>query len=356
MTTKTKTPTTLAARVAASRADLEEATRALRDARLTLADAEEAEATLLSKRRAGDKSVTALDLATARAEMELLSLDIEGAEARLRKAERNLVNDDTSLADAIASALRGVPNLHGVEIVTTTETPKVSDTLAAPVLYLVQAKAAKPDTISGRVAGEVEMVLARPAWARPLDGDDLADVLNAAQVYSDVYSLGTGKVGDHDEDRARIVVRGAWGKGLPTISRVNGQSVFSQTLAGRIAEHASKGRRGIPRQAREGGLGSTTALSRAVAGQGEVSSQSSTTKGKERTTTLVVEMAFSSQTVGHAVIAKDAGDLLRSLPGHCESGLGRCLSADLVTSKYDSTNPDKPLHLAARVVFTSTEA
>lgn len=351
----TNTKTTLAERVAASRAELDAATLAVQAARRGLEVATISVDNLLLARRSGDVKVTALDLATAQAEVTLINEDIAREEARLSKATRDLINDDTSLADAIAPVLAGLPSLAGVEVLSVTETPDLPDTIPAPVLYLVQQTAGKSDPISGRVSGEVEVIYARPAWGQSLpDADDLAEALSRAQVWSDGFGMGSREVGGHWEDRARIGVRGAWPTGLPVISSPNGASMFAQTLAGRIADHASRGRRGVPTQAREGGLGSTTALANAVAGQGDVLSQSSTDSKGTRTTTVVADLALRSDTVGNSTIANDGREYLHSLVGHCEAGLGRITSADLTTHPNDDgTDPNKPLRLAARVVFAS---
>lgn len=315
-------------------------------------------ATLRQNRRAGDKSATASDLATARAAVSFAEDDLAHAEGRLRTATRNLINDDTSLADAISPVLAALPTLACVEVVSVTETPDLPDTVSAPVLYLVQPAARKSDPISGRVSGEVEVIYARPAWGQPLpDADDLAAALNRAQVYSDGFGMGSSEVGGHWEDRARIGVRGAWPIGLPVISSPNGAHVFAQTLAGRIATHASRGRRGVPTQAREGGLGSTTALANAVAGQGAVLSETSTESKGTRTTAVVADLALRSGTVGNSTIAEDAREYLHALVGQCEAGLGRITSADLNPHPNDNgKDPSTPLRLAARVVFASQTA
>lgn len=352
----TKTKTTLAERVAASRAELDAATLAVKEARRGLEVATISVDNLLLARRSGDIKVTALELATAQAEVTLIGEDILREEARLRAAERNLVNDDTSLADVISPVLAAMPTLVGVEVVSTTETPLTPGDISAPVLHLLQHKAAKPDPISGRVSGEVEIIYFRPTWGKPLpDADDITDALNRAQVYSDAFSAGTRKSGSHREDRARIGVRGAWPTGLPIISRPNGANMFAQTLAGRIATHTSQGRRGLPAQAREGGLGSTTALTQAVAGQGAVLSESSTEGNGKRTTTVTVDLAFRSGTVGNSTIASEAGDYLRSLAGRCEEGLGRITSADLTEHPTEDSrdDPAKAVSMVARVVFAS---
>lgn len=357
-TTKTKTTkTTLAERVAASRTELDAATVAAKEARQALENATEAVATLRQNRRAGDTSATASDLATARAAVSFAEDDLSHAETRLSKATRSLVNDDHSLADAVAPVLAALPTLAGVQIVSTTETPDAPGDVSAPVLHLVQREAAKSDPISGRVSGEVEVIYSRPAWGQPLpDADDLADALNRAQVYSDVFGTGSRETSTHREDHARITVRGAWTAGLPVISSPNGSHVFAQTLAGRIADHASRGRRGLPMQAREGGLGSTTALGSAVKGQGEVLSESSAESTGRRTTTLVAGVVLASGTVGNSTIANDAREYLRSLVGHSEAGLGRIESAELTAHPNDDADPNKPLRIAARVAFASATA
>lgn len=314
-------------------------------------------ATLRQNRRAGDTNATANDLANLRAAVSFAEDDLTHAETRLSQATRNLINDDTSLADVIAPVLAGLPSLAGVEVVSVTETPDLPDAVTAPVLYLVQRTAGKSDPISGRVFGEVEVIYARPAWGQQLpDSDDLADALNRAQVYSDGFGMGSREVGGHWEDRARIGVRGAWPSGLPVITRPNGAGWFAQGLAGHMADHASRGRRGMPMVASDGGLGSTTALTVAVTGQGAVLSESSTERDGKRTTTVVADLAFTSGTVGNAMIASDVRAFLPSIVGRCESGLGRIQSAELVSNPNDDANPDKPLRIAAHVVFASSTA
>jgi hypothetical protein len=355
ITINTKTTTTLAERIAVSRAELDAATLAAREATEALEVATEAVATLRQNRRAGDKTATASDLATARAAVSFAEDDLTHAEARLSKATRNLINDDTSLADVIAPVLASLPSLTGVEVLSVTETPDLPDTVSAPVLYLVQRTARKSDPISGRISGEVQVIYARPAWGQPLpDADDLADALNRAQVWSDGFGMGTRDVRGHWEDHARIGVRGAWPAGLPVISSPNGANVFAQTLAGRIADRASRGRRGLPMGARyDGGLGSTSALVNAVKGQGAVLSESSTESNSKRTTTVVADLALWSPSVGNSTIASEGAAFLQDLVGGCEAGLGRVETAELVANPNDNGDPNKTLRLAARVVFTS---
>jgi hypothetical protein len=225
-------------------------------------------------------------------------------------------------------------------------------TMTKPILHLVQTAAAEQDTISGRSSGLVEAYLHRPAWGVPLDLEDLPDLLAEAEVYADVQSLGTIGSTEDRQDRARLSVRGIW-HGVPVIGDPNGAHIFGQTLAGRVATYLSRGRRGEVQMAREGGLGSTSALAAAVAGQGEARITSTTKTGDERRVTVDVVMAFRSTTVGTGLLADGVRDYLPTMTDNCEPGLGRVASVEMIPHDDGTNRHSDALKVSARFVFLS---
>ncbi|GAB2878533.1 hypothetical protein [Nocardioides pacificus] len=357
MTTTKKTSTTppapvRAERVKASKHELSEATAGLIAAQAALEAAEGAVATMRQGRQAGDQSVTAEGLAIAHAEVVLSGDDLTFATDRLKRAERNVLNDDTSIVAAVASALADYSPLSGITIVPTTETPSIPATIERPTLYLVQTAAPKHDTVTGRSSGLVEAYLHRPTWGISLDVDDLPDYLARTQVYTDARSLGSAKRGEVMEDRASLSVRGIWQE-VPVIDKPNRADIFGQTLAGRVAQHLSRGRRGNVAQPHEGGVGSTTALASAVMAQGEGRITGTTMSGGKRHTTVEVTMALRSSVVGRSMIAEESTAYLMDRVGTCESGLGRVASVEMMPTDEKSSNPHSPMRLGVRFVLVS---
>jgi hypothetical protein len=354
VTTKTKT-TTHAEKVAASKIELADARHGQAAATVNLENAREAVAEMRQGRRAGDRSATPEDLATAQARVTLAEDDLTYAENRLAKAGRALLNDDISIADLVASALPNVKGFDAFDIIPTAETPTAPSTIGKPVLYLRQTAAPKHDAISGRSSGTVEATLYRPAWGRSLDVEDAPEALAKAEVYADVNSLGSVTLGEVVEDRARFTVNAAW-QPVPVISEPNGGHRFGSLLAGQVARHLSIGRRGQALTPRfDGGLGSTSALSAAVSGQGESKMTGSTVAKGIRSTTVEVTLALASQTMGTGQMAKEFAEYLPTMVGSCAEGLGRIIEASIVPTG-GAERHDDVLRMSVRATFTSRVA
>lgn len=141
--------------------------------------------------RAGE-SVTALDLATAHAGVELAELRVLGADARARRAHENPPFDPViaqTVADILGKAW-GIPS-HVVEKVPTK--PEV------PALYIVQEKAAKND--GGALSATVDMTYSRAPLYRGLTGQDFR---NALEPYGSILG---GDVQTFD-NRTRVTFTG----------------------------------------------------------------------------------------------------------------------------------------------------
>ena len=278
------------------------------------------------------------------------------AVADVRRATRDLVNDDVSVAEVVAKALRLIAPFNSFDVIATAEDPVMPETIGKPILYVVQTAASVPDTISGMSGASLDLYLHRPAYAVPLDVDDLGDDLARHAIYGDMQSLGRREAGEVREDRARLAIRGLW-LHLPVIGRPNGENMFASTLAGRVAQDLSIGRRGEIASQRSGySTGSTTAHRAAVDGQGQATAVrvvSTDEHTRERRLTVDMAMVLRSSTVGNGELARGAGAYLDTLVGGCEAGLGRVVTAELLPDRDASKNPSAPLRLAVRITFVS---
>jgi hypothetical protein len=285
----------------------------------------------------------------------------EAASAEVRRATAALVNDDTTIADEVASALTALGLLDGYAITATAENPSMPAKIGRPTLYVVQTAAPERDVVSGRVSSPVEIVLHRPTWGMPLDVDDLPDRLADRQVWIDTHGTSSHEVGDLREDRARLTVRGVW-QAIPAIRRLNGESRFGQMLAGLVASYCSQGRRGEVASQRDGySTGSTTAHRAAVQGKGEAEPARivvTDEKTGQRRASVDVTITLASNTVGSGILGPEATGYLRSMIGGCESGLGRVESVEFLPD----ANADRrsvtsaALTIRARFMFVSRAA
>jgi hypothetical protein len=115
---------------------------------------------LLSRLAVGDGSPTALDLATAEAEVRRTAALLKAAEANVNRAERSLINDETALAevfaDVLAEAFAGLCRVGIVE-------PGVGRVIAAESVA-IQMPDPRPET-----TGKPWTVSARYVVAHRLD-------------------------------------------------------------------------------------------------------------------------------------------------------------------------------------------
>lgn len=337
----TPKPPSLVERAEQTRQALAAAKRTEQIRKIDVAEAEGGVAQVEAGWAGGDDTATAADLMAAQAEVTRATRLHEAASAEVRRATAALVNDDTAVAEVIASGLTDLRLFDGYDIAATAEHPSMPTEIARPTLYAVQTAAPELDVVSGRVSCPVEIVLHRPWWGGRLDVDDLPDRLAERQVYIDTHGTGSHRVGDVSEDRARLTVRGVW-QDVPAIRRLNGENMFGQTLAGRVAEHCSQGRRGEVASQRDGySTGSTTALRAAVQGQGQATPArivSTNEKTGQRRASVDVSITLASNTVGNGILGTETTAYLRSMVGGCESGLGR-------VSRWSSC-PTPPLNAA----------
>lgn len=358
--TTTKTPT-FEEQATASREELTHAEAEHVATTAALAEAEDIVTQIEAARLSGDRSQSVEDvvlaLTTAHVRVNVCQMDAEAAEARVKRAKRNLINEDVTIATALATAIRALDVFPGYTITPTAEAPRtLPATVEVPTLYVVQTQASTRDLISGRVSGLLSLRLHRPKWGNRLDVDDLPDVLVREQVYVDTHAVMTRGDAGVCEDETQVSVRGVWPL-LPVITRPTGDVRFGPILAGLAAEQAGRGFKGDPKGTVYDGLSSTSARGRAVTGQGESRILSASGKNGERRTAVETTMAFRSAVVGGAQITEAVSAHLATLTGTCWEGLGRVVSVDRIAPVADRSNKaNAPVRISAQVTFLSATA
>lgn len=155
---------------------------------------------------------------------------LAGAQYRLQRAKARLVSSDTELSEHLAPALASM--LPWYEVIATAEAPEVPESIAVPVLYLVQDREAERNRITGASKGSVTATLVRPIWGQPLlFGSDADARIESANVRATTSRSGTQSrdYGAVAVDTLKIDAYGAYAD-EPVITQTNGASVFGQTL------------------------------------------------------------------------------------------------------------------------------
>lgn len=126
--------------------------------------------------RNGAEEFCADDLVRARAEEERAVALFAAAERAVKRARRNLVNDDTTLAQALSVV---VTKAVGLEPVVTPRAPQ-EPPRTLPALYIVQDQSGEFDFTSGAVSGNVTLLLFRNDIHRSLDAGEIERVADRA--------------------------------------------------------------------------------------------------------------------------------------------------------------------------------
>lgn len=143
------------------------------------AEAEASVAAIEAKWTRGDESIPASALTAARDAATRAASLLAAATHEVKKAARDLINDDPALAAAVVHALGGKFNGVPVHAITVQpSTPKVKD---LPVAYVVHTK------VGGALAGEVEFVLFGPEFMGKPDAADLVERLRKGGTFTDRY-------------------------------------------------------------------------------------------------------------------------------------------------------------------------
>jgi hypothetical protein len=219
MTTTTPTPAEL------SRLALAEA-EATRTETLALTDERQAAAEeLRTYLTSGQASLPDLDTyvdqwSRALAAEQVAALLADGAEASVKRATAELINDDTAAADLFADVLRE-DVFHGhlpIKVVTVATEVKPEDN-GGPVLYIVQPKAAKND--AGILSTNLEVTFYRPPLFAPLDATAIEEACRERNYHVEVGLWSSIDRGAFHEDPARIKVSRIFPT-VPVLSREGG--------------------------------------------------------------------------------------------------------------------------------------
>ena len=133
---------------------------------------------------------------------------VKGAENAVQRAERALINDDTSMADVLADVLRELYAGHlPVHVVTLAADVKPNDN-GDPVLYVVQEKSATNN--GGILSGSLALTYFRRKMHTVLD---VQDIEAACRTHGYGMDFRMGYSTDHGtyfQDKASVSVERAW--------------------------------------------------------------------------------------------------------------------------------------------------
>lgn len=198
-------------------------------------DAQELASQLRTGLLGGDDTISALELATAIADVERTDLLMQWSQKELRKAEAALINDDSRLADLLADVIADAfGGLVPVKVVTIRRDVAPNES-GEPVLFLLQEK---PTTDNGGIlSGELRATFYRPALLTPLNADRLQQAATKRGYLVQVLPGSSSKRGDYYEDTARLRVQGA-AHDVPILAAApSAEAVryFAQGMPGRLA-------------------------------------------------------------------------------------------------------------------------
>lgn len=168
--------------------------------------AEELRAHLLSgKASLSDLDTYAEQFARTLAAEQVAALLVEGCEANVKRATAGLINDDTTAADLFAAVLsEDIFRGHLPIKVVTVPTDVKPNEEGAPVLYVVQPKAAKNQ--AGILSTNLEVTFYRPPLFAPLDADAIQEACRERGYSVEVGLWSSINRGGFYEDPARVKV------------------------------------------------------------------------------------------------------------------------------------------------------
>ena len=162
---------------------------------------------LVTRLAAGDDSPTAVELGKVRDEAERASLLAQAAEAKVKRAERALINDDLALAELMAEVLAEVFGGRVPVTVTGMARDAQPDPDGEPVIFVVQEKATAKT--GGIMSGVVDLVFCRPRLFAPLDAREIEHRCRERGFAVQPHQLSQGRQGEMHRDSLRVRVERA---------------------------------------------------------------------------------------------------------------------------------------------------
>ena len=307
--------------------------------------AAEAAEEMVARLAGGDDTPTAADLSLAEFSAKRAGLLAKAAEAKVKQAERVLINDDTDLAELFRPLMDTVYGGRVPIVVTGVPTDAKAGADGDPVLFIVQPK---PTTTAGGIlSGLVELVFIRPDLFAPLDVDKVEHACRAVGYTVQPHQLGQAPEGEMRRDGLRLTVTRA-SHPVPILSGMPSNDAvrdFARTVNGdlqravrtAIAPSAITGEQ-VARQASSALIGSPV-----VSSAHEVDG-----------TIRVTVQTTHDVTPGTGLRSDHAHERLRQAIGRLEAqvadGVGRVVAAEAVSIKMpDPAHPD-----AARLAWKVT--
>ncbi|MCU1675617.1 MAG: hypothetical protein JWM93_375 [Frankiales bacterium] len=183
----------------------------------------------------GDDTVTYQEQRDAEGEATRAATLHAAAVAAVEAAKRAIPNTDTSLAEAVSTAIE---NALGVSVSITTTKPPAPDTKALPAAFVTQSKPSIGDTIEGTIGGVLSVTYFRSRLHVAATSEAIQRA--AGQTATNVRDVVTT---EHDDgllcDSIRLDVGRAF-EPVPVIRRVAEDQHrliwFAQALAGAVAQ------------------------------------------------------------------------------------------------------------------------
>ncbi|WP_139177271.1 hypothetical protein [Geodermatophilus siccatus] len=275
----------------------------------------------------------------------MAALLVEGCAATVKRAERGLINDDTTAADLFATVLaEDVFGGHLPIKVVTVRTEVKPDANGGPVLYIVQPKAAKND--AGILSTNLELTFYRPPLFAPLDAHAIQEACRERNYSVDVGLWSSVDRGGFYEDPARVKVSRIFPT-VPILSHEAGD-VEVELYANAVRNHLRNAvtyygeREGIrlAGEAPEGRANAETVSHRVV-------SRTNAKGGDVRVTVETVHTVRPDVLLMGQPVAEMMREAIRQQVGTMANNIGRVVSIDpvdvkvpgLPSSRYADTRP-----------------
>jgi hypothetical protein len=360
-TTTTHKTTSQASPADASRLALEEARATLASRRAALAAAEKHAEALHERLSAGDDTVTAAGLPVADAEVKRCRLLADAASKAEARAQRGLVNTDTTLAEAVAEV---VSEAVGVPAVVTYQRPSEAPANLL-ALFIVQTTPSTEDTINGRISGTVEALYYRSGLHRSMDGKRVKAAANRVGIRLSARDGGSQERSGATVDALRLDVRAAYAP-VPVIrEEMTGAEwplkAFTQGLGQEITQRfASATDQAVGIVVRPDGLvhsGDASARERVARGGATVAQEVSSTVDEDgirrRTVAVVTRVVMTSPRSRWTADQLGAGmvEVLKAQEGQFVGAVGRVEAVSVARVQPIEGRPGR--ECTARFTFVS---
>ncbi|NJC10606.1 hypothetical protein F4558_000432 [Micromonospora profundi] len=309
--------------------------------------AEETEAELITRLTRGDASVSALDLLTARAEIERTGYLIEAARKAIKPAEKALnsaqATDNPTLARFVAERIEADPFAFGLFGLTVTVN---ADDRSKPGVYVNQATATKANPTTGIMSGAVTVTVVTPN-GQPIDGAAILAGLAA------IEASGNGQVSTNaspSPSGVTVDVRLTNIKpDVPTLATsVNGEALrnFGLDLVSAITKQGGTVDLSNADQYGGGMFGNTRGsfdnrASRILSGLNSSTVVNTEQDDDQERRTVRVEFDLTSRYYGSQELSEFTRNGIKSLVGEIAAGIGRVESARVVSDQV-ATEANKP--------------